>query len=349
MRVRLLCVALALAACSPNRGHGFQLAMAEATRANGAGRDADAAQAFERAAANAKLANDAGFARQEAALAWIRAGDAARGVSQLRALAASPSTYAISAQYKLADHELRVHEPAAIEHLEAFLVAHPDTGYARAAFVKVLRQKDADATALAWLSTTRARVQGTDLEQRFAYEHARRLESAGNVQAARREYAAIADRWPYPKGVHFDEALVRSAQIEKSAGRPREAIALLQRLLAQREQSHVMGTYEKTAYAEAQLEIARLYAGPLADLAAARAAYHKAYADFPTSITRDDALWQESATWQEDARKCEALRTLVREFPDSRYVPCAMASCNLTRPKNSTAPARCHEYLTRPH
>ena len=322
--------------------------MAEAMRANGAGRDADAARAFERAAANAKLPNDAAFARQEAALAWIRAGDSTRGVAQLRALAAGKSTYAVSAQYKLAADELHEHAPTAIADLEKFMIDHPETGYARAAFVKVVRQKDEDATALAWLAATRPKVKDTDLEQLFAYEHARRLEAAGNLDGARREYGAIADRWPYPKGVHFDEALVRSAKIEKDAGHPREAIALLQRLLAQREISQVMGTYEKTAYAEAQLEIARIYEGPLADPVAARAAYHKAYADFPTAVTRDDALWRESALWKDDPRKCEPLRTLVHDFPDSRYVPCAMASCNLERPSKSGAPTRCHEYLTRP-
>lgn len=335
-----------LAACSPNRGSAFQLAMAEATRANGAGRDADAARAFERAAASAKISHDAAFARQEAALAWFRAGDTRRGESQLQALASGQSTYAINAQYKLAEHKLR--QNGALAELERFLIAHPQTGYARAAFVKVARQRDQDGTAIAWLAATRPKVAGTDLEQRFAYEHAKRVEASGNAVQARREYAAIADRWPYPKGVHFDEVLVRSAQIEKAAGRPREAIALLQRLLHQRETAEVMGTYEKTAYAEAQLEIARLYQGPLADPVAARAAYHAAYAHFPTSTTRDDALWRESQLWKDDGRACEPLRTLVHDFPDSRYVPCAVAACNLERPRKSAAPARCHEYLTRP-
>jgi hypothetical protein len=343
----VLLLALGLAACSPNRGTAFQLSMAEATRANGAGRDADAARAFERAAATAKVPNDAAFARQEAALAWIRAGDAERGVTQLHALADGKSTYAASAQYKLAEYKFHAHDPSGVAELERFLIAHPETGYARAAFVKVVRQKDETGAGLAWLGDTRAKVAGTDLEQLFAYEHARRLEESGHTADARREYGSIADTWPYPKGVHFDEALVHAAHIEKEAGHPHEAIALLQRLLAQRELSQVMGTYEKTAYAESQLEIARIYEGPLADPAAARAAYHKAYRDFPTSITRDDALWHESQLWQADERKCEPLRTLVHDFPDSRYVPCAMASCNLERPKNSGAPARCHEYLTR--
>lgn len=346
MRAALLSLLL-VAACSPNRGSAFQLSMAEATRANGAGRDADAARAFERAASSAKVPHDAAFARQEAALAWLRAGDSVRGTRQLQALADGKSTYAINAQYKLAEYKLRQKDPTAIAELERFLITHPETGYARAAFVKVVRQKDEDGTAVAWLGNTRAQVAGTDLEQRFAYEHARRLETAGRVDDARREYAAIADRWPYPKGVHFDEALVRSAQLEKAAGRPREAITLLERLLHQREVAHIMGTYEKTAYADAQLEIARIYAEQLRDPAAARAAYHKLYTDFPTAITRDDALWRESQLWKDDGRKCEPLRTLVHDFPDSRYVPCAVASCNLERPKHSGAPPRCHEYLTR--
>lgn len=346
----VLCFAVGGAACSPNRGAAFQLSMAEATRANGAGRDADAARAFERAAAEAKLPNDAAFARQEAALAWIRAGEKAKGLAGLQALARDKTTYSASAEYKLAEYKMREGDPGASAELERFMVAHPDSGYARAAFVKLLRSKEGDAAALAWLETTRAKVKGTDLEQRFAYEHAKRLESTGDRAKAQAEYAQIANAWPYPHGVHFDEALVRGAKLAKDAGDAKGAIALLERLIAQREHAEVMGTYEKTAYAEAALEIARIYEGPLADRAAARTAYHRAYRDFPTSTTRDDALWRESELWQRDGKndeKCATLRTLVGDFPDSRYVPCAVSACSIARPKNSRAPATCHDYLTR--
>ena len=336
--------------CSPARGSAFKLSMAEATRANGAGRDAEAAQAFERAAATARVPGDAAFARQEAALAWLRAGDETKGLAGLRALAADKNQYSAAAQYKLAEYNLRKGDPRAAADLEAFLVAHPDTGYARAAFVKVLRGKETDAEALAWLAALRPRVAGTDLEQRVAYEHARRLERSERSEEAREEYLRIADRWPYPKGVHFDEALVHAAALSKAAGQPKVAIALLERLLAQRESAHVMGTYEKVAYAEAAFEIARIHEDPLHDRAAARAAYHRVYRDFRTATVRDDALWRESRLWEADGHrdeKCATLRTLVRDFPDSRYVPCAVSACSIARPKNSGAPATCHDYLSR--
>lgn len=345
---RALVLALVLAACSPNRGSAFKLSMAEATRANGAGRDADAALAFEHAAAAAKLPNDAAFARQEAALAWLRAGNTDKGLAGLRSLAQDKTTYSASAQYKLAEYRMRSGDAGASADLEAFMIAHPDSGYARAAFVKLLRSHD--ASALDWLARTRSKVAGSDLEQRFAYEHAKRLEANGNVDAARSEYLALADRWPYPKGVHFDEALMHAAKLTLSGGDARGAIRLYERLLAQRESAHVMGSYEKTAYAQAALEIATIQERTLGDRAAARAAYHRVYRDFTTSPDRDDALWKESALWQRDgneSERCATLRTLVGDFPDSRYVPCASAACSITRPKNSRAPTTCREYLTR--
>lgn len=345
----LLLAALALG-CSPARGSAFKLSMAEATRANGAGRDADAAQAFDRAATSANLAGDAAFARQEAALAWLRAGDEAKGLARLKALAATKGAYSAAAAYKLAEYKLRTGDESGAAELETFLVAHPDTGYARAAFVKVLRRKESDTEALTWLAALRPRIAGTDLEQRVAYEHAKRLESSGRGPEARAEYLRIADLWPYPKGVHFDEALVHAAKLTKEAGDPKGAIALLERLLAQRESAHVMGTYEKVAYAEAALEIARIHEGPLNDRAAARAAYHRVYRDFSTATTRDDALWRESQLWEADGHrdeKCATLRTLVGDFPDSRYVPCAVSACSITRPKNSGAPTTCRDYLSR--
>jgi hypothetical protein len=45
---------------------------------------------------------------------------------------------------------------------------------------------------------------------------------------------------------------------------------------------------------------------------------------------------------------CDRLSTLASDFPDSRYVPCAMERCpGIKRPSKSKAPATCHGYLTR--
>jgi hypothetical protein len=66
---------------------------------------------------------------------------------------------------------------------------------------------------------------------------------------------------------------------------------------------------------------------------------------------RARALWLEAALWREDGRQdqaCDRLGTLVSQFPDSRYVPCAIAQCtSLKRPEGSGAPKECHPYILR--
>ena len=65
----------------------------------------------------------------------------------------------------------------------------------------------------------------------------------------------------------------------------------------------------------------------------------------------DDALWREAELWRKDgdqATMCDRLATLASDFPDSRYVPCAIERCpSIRRDAKSKAPKTCHAYLTR--
>ena len=99
----------------------------------------------------------------------------------------------------------------------------------------------------------------------------------------------------------------------------------------------------------AALTIGELYRDRLNDRARARDAFHRFYVDFVHSTKRDEALWLEAALWRDDghvAEGCDRLATLVHDFPDSRYVPCAVATCAaIARPAHSKAPNECHRYL----
>jgi hypothetical protein len=45
---------------------------------------------------------------------------------------------------------------------------------------------------------------------------------------------------------------------------------------------------------------------------------------------------------------CDRLDTLASDFPDSRYVPCAIEKCpSIKRSSKSKAPKTCHAYLAR--
>jgi hypothetical protein len=114
-----------------------------------------------------------------------------------------------------------------------------------------------------------------------------------------------------------------------------------------RESSTFAGSYERPRFSPAQYRIAVLYRDALHDHAAARREFHKLYADHPTSILRDDALWQEATLARTDGdtqSACTLMAALTKDFPSSRYVACAQTLC----PTAPTSSSRCHPYITRP-
>src|SRR5215467_3090972 len=122
-------------------------------------------------------------------------------------------------------------------------------------------------------------------------------------------------------------------------------------MLRDREPTSLVGSYQRTRMSPALLRVADLYVRRLHDRARARDAYHRYYADFTTALYRDMALWREAQLWKEDGdadRQCARLATLVGDFPDSRYVPCAVDLCQgIRRPEKTHAPSTCHPYILR--
>lgn len=353
----LALVALVAGCGGPNRGAEYATALAEARRAHHDGRFGDAAAKFEQASKTAKVPRDAIYARYEAALAHAKAGDVARAAAELRAIATArpPNAYSPQAAFKAADLATANDRDAGLRELEQVVVDFPESGVARVALARVLRADDekggAEAT-LGHLERLAPHVKGARVEDAIAYERARRLDVLGRTEAARDAYLETAAKWPYPFGAYNDDALFRASQMEEKLGRPREAVVILERLLSQRESSSMMGSYERPRYLPAILRIAAIYEDKLGDRAKARETLHRIYSDFTTSVMRDDALWREAELWRkdgDDAVACARLKTLASDFPDSRYVPCAVERCPaIARPAKSKAPATCHPYLSRP-
>jgi len=350
-----LAIAFVLAGCAPDRGAAYEKAIAEARRAINAGRFDVAAERFDEAARTAKVPRDGVYARYEAALARARAGDVARASRELRAIASEdpPNAYSAQAAFKAADLAYRSDPAAGYAELEEVALRWPESGLAKVALLRLLRHDDEHGAekTLAHLDALQPRVAGTRLEQDVAYERAKRLAALGRVEAARDAFLDVADRWPYPKGAYFDDALYRASELEEQLGRHREAIDHLERMLSFREKAVTLGSYERPRYVPAVLRIAELYEKRLNDRANARATLHRLYTDFKTSTLRDDALWREAELWEKDGDKdkaCSRLATLTSDFPDSRYVPCAIERCpSIERPKKSKAPATCRAYLNR--
>jgi len=343
---------LGATACGGRSATDYDRAFAEARRASSSGRFADASAAYARSAKLASKDRDRDHATLLAALERSRAGDVAGALRDLDALAAKapPSPSTEEAAFKAADLRRKTGaEGEGLSALEAFVGAHPESPFALPALAHVLRHADDTKQGDALLAKLGAKVpEATPVGQKIAYLRASRAEP---TSAKVRAYVALAERYPYPRGPYWDDALFAAATLENDAGHPSEAITLLQKLVAEREASDVIGSYQRPKLTPAKLLIAKIQAEKLHDRAAARRTLHELYATFTTSTERDDALWMEAKLYREDKlddEACTTLGTLVSALPDSKYVPCALGQCpKLERPKKSRAPATCHAYLVR--
>ncbi|WP_394838552.1 tetratricopeptide repeat protein [Pendulispora rubella] len=349
--------ALTLAACRGGKDPNFVRAFHEAERAQTAGRYAEAAARFDEAAAKAPDPREKGHAAYLAAKMLERSGDNAGASARLESIARQepPTEHTARALYDLADLRIAHGEPdKGYADLGTLIEKHPSSGISTHALVRLAAHRDETSgqkDTVVWLDGLGERLGKSELGETIAYQAALRTQATGDLPGAHARFLAIVDRWPYPYGNTFDDSLYRASEIDETLGRNEEAIAHLNRMLAERETAHLLGTYQRPRYTQAALRIATLYRDRLNDRAKAREAFHRIYTDFTTSVYRDDALWQEAELYRLDGdanTACSRASTLVREFPNSRYVPCAEAKCpNVARPSKSDAPKKCHDYLVR--
>jgi tetratricopeptide (TPR) repeat protein len=351
----LAIVALGLAACAPARGAAYESAFAEALRAEGAGRFAEAMTKYDVAARVATRSRDRDQARWDAAEMDVRAASYADALTRLDGIAAdAASEHQAEAAYHSAQLRIEHGEPESgwrsMEQVPRRFASH---GVANVAIRRLVAHADEQGprAGLAEIQSLDRDLEATDLAQLLSFLEAGHLEQIGDDPGARGAYERIADRWPYPFGGFFDDALWQASLLDEKAGRYEGAIADLERMVKERETTTIMGTYERPKYVPAMLRIGVLYRDRLHDHAKARSAFHRLYTDFANSAARDDALWLEASLWREDGdavTACRRLSNLVHEFPDSRYVPCATEDCaGLERPAKSAAPRECHPYIRR--
>jgi tetratricopeptide (TPR) repeat protein len=333
----------------------YEVAFAGAQRAEGAGRFTEAVTAYDDAASMARRKPDRDQARWDAAEMEVRAANTADALVRLDAIAAdATSEHQAEAAYHAA--QLR------IEHGEADAGWHsmdqvprrfPAHGVAYVAIRHLVTHADerGPREGLAEIRSLNHDLETTALAQLLAFLEAEHVEALGDDAGARDAYIRIADRWPYPFGGFFDDALWRASALDEKLGRYPQAVDDLERMVKERETTTIVGTYERPQYVPAMLRIGQLYRDRLHDHERARAAFHRLYTDFANSEKRDDALWLEASLWREDGdavAACRRLSTLVHDFPDSRFVPCAIADCvGLERPAKSAAPRECHPYIRR--
>jgi tetratricopeptide (TPR) repeat protein len=354
--MKRLLLALVLLGCSPERGAAYERAFAEGAQAETAGRYGEAAERYDAAANAAKLPRDGAHARYLAAVMLMHAGEKAEARVRLDAIAAAdpPGEDAASAAYRAADMRLEAGDEDGWTRLEALLARFPNAGVARAAFHRLVLHEDevrGKAQTLAYLRRMQKSLDKTELGEGIAYRIAGHLADLGETQAARDGYVDVATRWPYPQGALFDDSLFHASELDEKLGKYAESVHDLERMLDEREVAQFSGSYQRPRYGPALMRIATLYRDRLHDNERAKGAFHRLYTDFMTSPFRDDALWQEAELWSADGdtgTACARLATLAEDFPDSRYVPCAVARCpRVKRAERSKAPKTCHPYIER--
>jgi TolA-binding protein len=326
---------------------------AAAERAYSAGRYLEAAERFAEAADQDPKARDREEARYRQAMALERAGHlgVARAVLErlLRSFPRGERAPRASYDIALVDIEEGRTDQGYSE-LDALVRKYPDSGSASAALERYLARlaNDGEPHVREYLERLAPAVGKTALAEYVDYEHARSRERQGDLDGARSEYLGVADRYPYPRGVFWDDSLFRAGNLSVALGAPRDGIAVFERLLEAREPSFLQGSYERGRYAEAAYRIAELYRDVLHEPVRARAAFERIFATYPTSRLRDDAAWNAArlAVGAGDADgACRLLRSLVADSPESRYVACARAVCPAIVLSASAGP--CHEYLLR--
>lgn len=142
-----------------------------------------------------------------------------------------------------------------------------------------------------------------------------------NPEAARAHY----DRIPldHPDSGLRDDARWHAARISRALGDPHGAITRLRALLATREVALGAGSYFSIWLDDAQLELGKILRDDLHDGRGAAAAFRQLPKDYPTSILRDDALYELAVTLAgigDRAGACQAVRDLVALDRDSKYV-----------------------------
>jgi tetratricopeptide (TPR) repeat protein len=347
----LVAIAFLLASCAASLPPRYQRARAAAERSYAHGRYDEAARHWLEAADAAERRYDRHEARYRAAASLRRARryDEARAIYESLAREPAASERKARVDFDIATMLIErgdVDQGYAL--LERAIVRHPASGLSRAAlsrYVGWLRERRGTTAVLAWIDAKEPVLAKTELAESMMYLRASELEQSGKLEAARDAYLETAERFPYPHGDYWDDALFHASQLDEQLGNYQAAVDHLRRMLGQREFAHLQGSYQRPRFAPAQYRIAELYRDRLRDPLAARREFHRVFLEHETSVLRDDALWNEAllAARAGDLRvTCELVGLIVRKLPESRYVACAPALC----PTIATpAGARCRSYI----
>jgi tetratricopeptide (TPR) repeat protein len=324
----MVCLALlALAACVPTiskpRGEKHLTALAAAEAHQHAGRYQEAAADYKAAAdaAERRVDRDEALYRQSRVLARLDRHAEAIAICDGLASADPPARRTLRARLDASRYRLLTGEVERAERdLLALVLAHPDTGPGKSA-LRVLLSRHVDGAespdaALAWVRDLATKAGDSATRESLMNVEAEQLLALGKRAEAVQMLEAQVERFPYPKGHRWDDALFRLADLALEGGDPKRAIAYLERMIAVRESSIVVGSYTRPLFPKAALRIARIYRDDLKDTGAALKAYARVRSEYGSSTVADDALEEEAelrlASGERD-KACSLWREVVEQ------------------------------------
>jgi TolA-binding protein len=343
-------LAAVLGCGGPRHGEAFLGSFRAAQRAHNAGRYAEAAEGFAKAARVAQRVKDRDEALFLAARMKEKLGrwDEARKDYRELARVSPDGPRTARAVFDLAHLEIEHGDEAAgWALLERAIERYPGHGSTRNALGRLaehLATRGGEAALRARLARWLDALRGTDAEQQLKYELARSLERDGALREAHAMLLRAAREHPYPTGPLTDDALWRASHVAERLGDAALAVADLRELLSDRETA-AGGSYERPRFPEAQLRIALLYRDRLGDRAAARRELRVMHTRHAKSVLADDALWYEAELWARDGdaeRACDVVAELALRYPGSRYRRCVALVC--PRPGDGAA-SDCPRYI----
>ncbi len=197
---------------------------------------------------------------------------------------------------------------------------HPSEGVAGSALAALIRDRRAhpeDGTVLGLLGELDAEGLHGDVGDDVLMAIHDEQKAAGDLASARTALERIIHEHRYPFGERWDDAHWKLADLSEDANDPRGAIAALERMLAPHESVGWPGSYTLPRYSAAQLRIARIYRDSLNNISAALAAYDAVPARFPTSLVRDDAMFEAAELQLRAGNRddgCNRLSRVIRDF-----------------------------------
>lgn len=328
LRLLPIVIFLLLAGCPPTisepRSTEFRHALADGERHLGHGRSEEAVTSFALAAETAerRVDLDESLVRETIALTNLGRYEEAvvilEEVGNRRPVSRRTSRAIFEAALLRLDH-LNQREQA-IAGFERVMRETPDDGLGTRALYYILKdyEERADTVgALAFCDRLYADLGDSTLGDDLLRSKSNLLLLDGDRAGARAALEILIQRYPYPYGQRWDDALMALAEMDVEDGEPARAVERLEFLVNRNEETNLVGSYTLPSMPRAQLRIGEIYRDELHDLEHASQAFENLEDRFPRSALRDDALYQAGAMWldaNETRKGCRILRHLLDDY-----------------------------------